>query len=55
VIAGAHVYGGHATRHCITVRRVIADGYRLLFGDRDFQPFVTHLGLRSALDVPGVN
>ncbi len=27
----------------------------LLFSDRDFDPFVQHLGLRSALDIPGVN
>ena len=29
--------------------RCIQDGLPLLFGDRDFQPFVLHLGLRSAL------
>jgi predicted nucleic acid-binding protein len=29
--------------------RCIQDGLPLLFGDRDFQPFVLHLGLRPAL------
>jgi predicted nucleic acid-binding protein len=29
--------------------RCIADGHGLLFADRDFDPFVEHLGLRSAL------
>ena len=29
--------------------RCIRDGHELLFSDRDFVPFVTHLGLRSAL------
>ena len=29
--------------------RCIADGHALLFSDRDFQPFVDHLGLVSAL------
>ena len=28
--------------------RCIVDGYALLFSDRDFQPFVDHLGLASA-------
>ena len=45
--------------HGITVRktidtliatRCIIDNIPLLFADRDFDPFVTHLGLRSALD-----
>ena len=30
--------------------RCIMDGHRLLFRDRDFDPFVSHLGLRSALN-----
>lgn len=28
--------------------RCIESGYALLYSDRDFEPFVTHLGLRSA-------
>lgn len=45
-------------RHGVTVRktidtviatRCIADGLPLLYSDRDFDPFVEHLGLRSAL------
>lgn len=36
--------------------RCILDGLPLLYGDRDFNPFVQHLGLRSALDpASGVN
>ncbi len=35
--------------------RCIADDIPLLFADRDFQPFVTHLGLRSSLDDTGPN
>ncbi len=44
--------------HGITVRktidtliatRCIMDGHALLYSDRDFDPFVEHLGLRSAL------
>jgi hypothetical protein len=27
--------------------RCIEDGYTLLHSDRDFEPFVTHLGLQS--------
>lgn len=30
--------------------RCILDGLPLLYSDRDFDPFVEHLGLRSALD-----
>lgn len=33
----------------IIATRCIADGYALLFSDRDFVPFVRHLGLRSAM------
>jgi len=33
----------------IIATRCIEDGISLLFSDRDFQPFVDHLGLRSAL------
>lgn len=29
--------------------RCLLDGHELLFSDRDFNPFVEHLGLRSAL------
>lgn len=35
--------------------RCILDRLPLLYSDRDFDPFVQHLGLRSALDAPGVN
>lgn len=36
--------------------RCILDGLPLLYSDRDFDPFVEHLGLRSALDLgSGVN
>ena len=30
--------------------RCIVDGMHLLYSDRDFDPFVKHLGLRSALE-----
>ena len=33
------------TVDAIIATRCIADGYRLLYSDRDFDPFVTHLGL----------
>lgn len=51
-------------RHGATVRktidvliatRCILGNLPLLFVDRDFLPFVQHLGLRSALDDHGVN
>ena len=32
--------------------RCILDGLPLLYRDRDFDPFVEHLGLRSAMDSP---
>jgi predicted nucleic acid-binding protein len=32
----------------IIATRCIASGYHLLHNDRDFEPFVTHLGLRIA-------
>lgn len=35
--------------------RCILDNIPLLFADRDFQPFVDHLNLRSALDDTGLN
>jgi predicted nucleic acid-binding protein len=36
--------------------RCILDDIPLLYSDRDFDPFVAHLGLRSAVDSPtGVN
>lgn len=34
--------------------RCILDDIPLLFADRDFDPFVRHLGLRSALDNTGL-
>lgn len=30
--------------------RCISDGHALLFSDRDFEPFVAHLGLRDAME-----
>jgi predicted nucleic acid-binding protein len=33
----------------VIATRCIADGIALLYSDRDFDPFVEHLGLRSAL------
>lgn len=33
----------------IIATRCIVDGHTLLFTDRDFEPFVEHLGLQSAL------
>jgi predicted nucleic acid-binding protein len=35
--------------------RCIRDDIPLLYSDRDFDPFVLHLGLRSALELPGVH
>ncbi len=48
----------HLRTHGVTIRktidtliatRCIEDDYALLFSDRDFEPFVEHLGLRRAL------
>ena len=39
------------TIDCIIATRCIEDGIALLYGDRDFDPFVRHLGLRSALQM----
>lgn len=36
----------------VIATRCIESGYTLLHSDRDFEPFVEHLGLRSA--VPGI-
>ena len=36
------------TIDCIIATRCIVDGMTLLHSDRDFEPFVLHLGLRSA-------
>lgn len=33
----------------IIATRCIVDGHALLFSDRDFEPFVRHLGLRSGM------
>ena len=35
--------------------RCIVDDIPLLYSDRDFNPFVRHLGLRSAMGASGVN
>jgi predicted nucleic acid-binding protein len=37
------------TIDCLIATRCIIDGYSLLYSDRDFDPFVEHLGLVSAL------
>ena len=36
------------TIDCLIATRCITDGYGLLYSDRDFDPFVRRLGLRSA-------
>ena len=36
------------TIDCLIATRCIEDGYALLFSDRDFLPFVEHLGLEAA-------
>jgi predicted nucleic acid-binding protein len=36
------------TIDCLIATRCIVDGYALLYSDRDFDPFVQHLGLLSA-------
>lgn len=35
------------TADVVIATRSIAEGYRLLHSDRDFEPFVEHLGLRT--------
>ena len=40
------------TIDAVIATRCIVSGYALLYSDRDFDPFVKHLGLHSAL--PGV-
>jgi len=37
------------TIDCLIATRCIADGLPLLYSDRDFDPFVVHLGLVPAL------
>jgi len=39
----------HKTIDTVIATRCIENGLALLFSDRDFDPFVQHLGLRSAL------
>lgn len=41
-----------STIDALIATRCIADGISLLYSDRDFDPFVKHLGLRSALAAP---
>jgi predicted nucleic acid-binding protein len=36
------------TIDCLIATRCIIDGYALLYSDRDFDPFLQHLGLLSA-------
>ena len=38
------------TIDCLIATRCILDGHALLYSDRDFDPFVAHLGLASAMD-----
>lgn len=33
----------------VIATRCIVEGYALLFSDRDFEPFIAHLGLKSAM------
>ncbi len=37
------------TIDCLIATRCIMDGHALLYSDRDFEPFVEHLGLVSAM------
>lgn len=37
------------TIHTVIATRCIEDDFALLYSDRDFDPFVQHLGLRSAM------
>ena len=37
------------TIDCLIATRCITDGHALLYSDRDFDPFVEHLGLVSAM------
>jgi predicted nucleic acid-binding protein len=41
-----------STIDTIIATRCIEDHFKLLYCDRDFDPFVKHLGLRSALAAP---
>ena len=36
----------------VIATRCINDGYELLYSDRDFDPFVTHLGLKAVIPSP---
>lgn len=36
------------TIDCLIATRCLLDGHALLYSDRDFEPFVEHLGLQSA-------
>ncbi len=38
------------TIDCLIATRCLMDGLALLYSDRDFDPFVAHLGLVSAMD-----
>ncbi len=39
----------------VIATRCIQSGLRLLHSDRDFEPFVKHLGLRTVIDRPRMN
>lgn len=43
------------TIHTLIATRCILDGIPLLFSDRDFEPFVEHLGLVDGMSVEGPN
>jgi predicted nucleic acid-binding protein len=46
----AHGVTGPKTVDTLIATRCIESGYGLLYSGRDFDPFVEHLGLHSALD-----
>ena len=41
---------GRKTIDTVIATRCIMDGHELLYSDRDFDPFVRHLGLQYAMD-----
>lgn len=43
------------TIDCLIATRCILDGLPLLYSDRDFDPFVAHLGLIPAIDAIGAS
>ncbi len=51
----SHGFTPRKTIDTLIATRCIADRIPLLYADRDFDPFVQHLSLRSALDDAGLN